>query len=48
MTQILSLNPSLFSIAPPMAGYPILLLPMMIVDNPVWQFVIMVGVIRGN
>jgi len=48
MTQILTLNPSFFSAAPGMAGFSTMtLIPMMLVDNPIAQFVIMIGMIAA-
>jgi amino acid transporter len=47
MTQILTTNPSFFKGTPAMPAYIMTLIPLMIADNPVIQFIIMIGTICG-
>ncbi len=47
MTQILTNNPAFFEGVPAMPAYAMTLIPMMIADNPVIQFIIMIGTICG-
>jgi APA family basic amino acid/polyamine antiporter len=47
ITQILTNNPGFFEGVPTMPAYAMTLIPMMIADNPVLQFIIMIGTICG-
>ncbi len=47
MTQILTNNPGFFEGVPTMPAYAMTLIPLMIADNPVVQFIIMIGTICG-
>ncbi|MEM2041454.1 MAG: amino acid permease [Nitrososphaerota archaeon] len=47
MTQILTNNPAFFQGPPTLPAYAMTLIPLMIADNPVIQFIIMIGTICG-
>jgi len=47
ITQILTNNPGFFEGTPPMPAYAMTLIPLMVADNPIIQFIIMIGTICG-
>jgi amino acid transporter len=47
ITHVLTKNPGFFEGVPPMPAYAMTLIPLIVADNPVIQFIIMIGTICG-